>query len=353
MLRATKEQKQRPVCPGTHAMRIHENHLSNRPISQMPQAAFPRISVIVPGYNVAHDIEPAIDTLLNQSKPFFEIIVVNDGSMDSTLARLRKSEAHARMHVIHSENQGLGAARNTGVAWAHGDFLYFFDAEGLLSPVFVETISAALAEDSTLDLIFFSGETFFDLGSEVSPDYNREIAGNFSSGMEAFSALLEVESFEPHAYMYVSRRCNWGLGKLKFPPIIHEDEAVILNVCIAANGTVVLPDKLYRRRIRANSIMTSPLGTGSMNGAFKAFIATAEVWRSRRDLRSTYGRQARRRLNILLEMYLDKCIQLQVFPKLFSVVSAYARLRWRPPLMAMVPSILPSWAIRFIHKIKG
>jgi glycosyltransferase involved in cell wall biosynthesis len=319
----------------------------------MPQAAFPRISVIVPAYNVAHDIEPALDTLLNQSKPFFEIIVVNDGSTDSTLARLRKYEAHARMHVIHSENQGLGAARNHGVAWAHGDFIYFFDADGLLSPMFVETISAALAEDSTLDLIFFSGETFCDLRSEVRPDDNRIIVGYFSSGVEAFSVLLEVDSFEPHAYMYVSRRCKWGPGKLKFPPIIHEDEAVMLNVCVAASGTVVLADKLYRRRIRANSIMTSPLGTRSMNGAFKAFIATAEVWRSRRDLRPTYRRQARRRLNTLLEMYLDKCIQLQVFPKIFCVVSAYARLRWRPPLMAMVPSILPSWALRFIRKTKG
>ncbi|MDE3049271.1 MAG: hypothetical protein KGJ48_05155, partial [Nitrospirota bacterium] len=45
-----------------------------------------------------------------------------------------------------------------------------------------------------------------------------------------------------------------GAGKLKFPPIIHEDEAVILNVCVAARGTVVLADKLYRRSIRANSI---------------------------------------------------------------------------------------------------
>jgi glycosyltransferase involved in cell wall biosynthesis len=257
------------------------------------------------------------------------------------------------MHVIHSENQGLGAARNTGVAWAHGDFICFFDADGLLSPMFVETISAALAEDSTLDLIFFSGETFCDLRSEVRPDYNRKIVGNFSNGMEAFSALLEADSFEPHAYMYVSRRCKWGPGKLKFPPIIHEDEAVMLNVCVAASGTVVLADKLYRRRIRANTIMTSPLGTRSMNGAFKAFIATAEVYRSHRELRSTYRRQARRRLSILLEMYLDKCLQLQVFPKVFSVVSAYARLRWRPPLMAMVPSILPSWALRFIRKTKG
>jgi glycosyltransferase involved in cell wall biosynthesis len=318
----------------------------------MPQAAFPRISVIVPAYNVELYIESALDTLLNQSKPFFEIIIVNDGSTDSTVARLRKSEAHARMHVIHSENQGLGAARNTGVAWAHGDFICFFDADGLLSPMFVETISAALTEDSTLDLIFFSGETFCDLWSEFGPDDNRDIVGYFSSGMEAFSALLEVESFEPHAYMYVSRRCKWGPGKLKFPPIIHEDEAVVLNVCVAASGTVVLADKLYRRRIRANSMMTSPLGTRSMNGAFKAFIAMAEVWHSRRDLRSTYRRQARRRLNILLEMYLDKCIQLQVSPKLFSVVFAYARLRWRPPIMAMVRSMLPSWALPFTRKIK-
>ena len=307
----------------------------------MPQTAFPRISVIVPAYNVEDYIEPAIDTLLNQSKPFFEIIIVNDGSTDSTLARLRKYAAYARMHIVHSDHQGLGAARNNGVAWAHGDFLYFFDAEGLLSPVFVETISAALTEDNTLDLIFFSGETFLDHRSGFSPVYNRQIAGNFSSGVEAFSALLEADSFEPHASMYVSRWCNWGPGKLKFPPIIHEDEAMILNVCVTAGGTVVLADKLYRRRVRANSIMTSPLGTRSMNGVFKAFVATAEVYRSHRDLRSMYRKQARRRLNILLEIYLDKCIQLQVFPKVFSVVSAYARLRWRPPINVMVRRIPP------------
>ena len=88
---------------------------------------YPKISVIVPAYNVELYIEAAIDSLLNQSEAFYEIIVINDGSTDGTKEKLQKYEKILMVKIYHTENYGLGMARNIGIKLASGDFIYFFE----------------------------------------------------------------------------------------------------------------------------------------------------------------------------------------------------------------------------------
>lgn len=93
----------------------------------------PKISVIIPAYNAKRFIAEAIDSVLNQTFPAHEIIVVDDGSTDGT-GEFVKERYGDKVKIIRQENKGVSAARNTGIREATGNILQFLDADDLLLP---------------------------------------------------------------------------------------------------------------------------------------------------------------------------------------------------------------------------
>ena len=85
-------------------------------------------SVIIPSYNRAHILPRAIDSVLTQSFQDFEIIVVDDGSIDDT-KNVVLSINDARVKYAYQENRGVCVARNYGISVAKGDYLAFLDSE--------------------------------------------------------------------------------------------------------------------------------------------------------------------------------------------------------------------------------
>ena len=90
----------------------------------------PKVSVIVPAYNVARFIDGAIDSVLTQSFTDFELLIVNDGSTDDTLERCQRY-LDPRIRIVDQKNRGLAGARNSGIREARGDYLAFLDADDL------------------------------------------------------------------------------------------------------------------------------------------------------------------------------------------------------------------------------
>ena len=94
-----------------------------------------KISVVVPVYNAEHVLERCINSVLQQTYTYYEIIVVDDGSTDSSgriCDQLKVSSA--KISVIHQENKGVSAARNAGIDKSDGDFLFFLDSDDELYP---------------------------------------------------------------------------------------------------------------------------------------------------------------------------------------------------------------------------
>ena len=91
----------------------------------------PKVSVVVPAYNAADHVERCLDSLLMQTIDSLEVIAINDGSSDDTGNILcRYSEMHPDVvKVIHTENSGLSATRNVGIAAARGEYIGFVDAD--------------------------------------------------------------------------------------------------------------------------------------------------------------------------------------------------------------------------------
>jgi glycosyltransferase involved in cell wall biosynthesis len=95
----------------------------------------PLVSVIIPVYNGARFIRQAIDSVLSQIYPAVEVVVVNDGSTDESLAIAEDiAQRDARVRVVHKRNGGLSAARNTGIEHARGGYLTFLDADDWILP---------------------------------------------------------------------------------------------------------------------------------------------------------------------------------------------------------------------------
>lgn len=105
----------------------------------------PLISVIIPCYNCAPFLEETLQSVLVQTFQSFEIIIVNDGSKDHSLAIMKKYSKYDRITYITQENRGLPAARNAGIKRARGRFFYFLDSDDLLHPkafqVMIDTVS--------------------------------------------------------------------------------------------------------------------------------------------------------------------------------------------------------------------
>lgn len=101
------------------------------------------VSIIVPTYNYSRYLPDAIESALRQTYSPIEIIVVDDGSTDDT-ATLVEAEFSEKVRYIFQSNQGLSAARNTGIREARGDFLVFLDADDRLASSMVEDSRSAL-----------------------------------------------------------------------------------------------------------------------------------------------------------------------------------------------------------------
>lgn len=101
------------------------------------------VSVVIPAYNQGNYLARAVQSVLGQSYPDFEIIIVDDGSTDDT-ATVGCSYNAPNIHYVHQENQGLSAARNTGLRYAQGEFISYLDSDDLFLPDKLKLLTDAI-----------------------------------------------------------------------------------------------------------------------------------------------------------------------------------------------------------------
>ena len=130
----------------------------------------PKVSVIVPVYNTEKYLEKCLDSLVNQTLTDIEIICVNDGSTDGSLAILNKFAADDfRIKVINQNNKGQSAARNAGLSAAKGEYIGFLDSDDFAdNSMFEKLYYSAKKNDS--DLIMCAVNLYNDKTSQVSSD---------------------------------------------------------------------------------------------------------------------------------------------------------------------------------------
>ena len=116
----------------------------------------PRLSVVMPNFNHGHLITDALSAIARQTMLPFEVVVIDDGSTDDSMARLQSLAAEMPWLRIHShpENRGVVAGCNTGLALVSGDFILFSAADDRLGTETVERVFAAAAEFPMAGIVF-------------------------------------------------------------------------------------------------------------------------------------------------------------------------------------------------------
>lgn len=151
---------------------------------------FPLISVVIPAYNAAETIVRACRSVLSQSYPNIELVVVNDGSKDDTGAILEKLAAeHSNLKYICQENGGVCRARNRGLAAMTGDYLFFLDADDEVLPGALEQLYRISAEHDC-DVVAGPSITHRADGTEEPDSYESGRELTIWEGLEALEHSL-------------------------------------------------------------------------------------------------------------------------------------------------------------------
>ena len=135
----------------------------------------PKISVIVPVYNVEKYLRRCIGCLLKQTFSDYELILVDDGSTDKSGTICDEYEKKdSRIRVIHQENSGAAIARNTGLEKATGDFIMFCDSDDIVSEFWIEHLLCNLSDNELIMPLCGICNSASDLGKKEC-DYNKKI----------------------------------------------------------------------------------------------------------------------------------------------------------------------------------
>lgn len=149
----------------------------------------PKLSIIVPVYNVEKYLPKCLDSLVGGSVDY-EIIAVNDGSPDGSAGILADYAAKypELIRVITIENSGVGQARNVGIDASHGEYLLFVDSDDYLMPGAVDSLAALC--DGSFDICLFDSVTVNESGSILRQLHavDREIGGCFT--LESYPELM-------------------------------------------------------------------------------------------------------------------------------------------------------------------
>lgn len=223
-----------------------------------------KTSVIVPVYNVEEYLEECLESIFQQTQKEIEVIAVNDGSTDSSLSILEQIESkESRLHIITQENHGLGYARNVGLEYARGKYVYFIDSDDYLNDATALEQCYACAESKTLDLVAFDAVTFGEMGVGSDNNYNRIgiLPENIvMSGMEMLHTAYSRGSLVVTAYLWYADREFLKKHNLKFPiDMLYEDTSFYCELMAVAKRTMYLPHKYYSRRYRQGSITISQI----------------------------------------------------------------------------------------------
>lgn len=219
-----------------------------------------KVSVVIPVYNVEKYLRECVDSVLNQTYTSYEIILVDDGSTDSSGSicdsYLIKD---SRIRVLHKANGGLSSARNAGLEIAVGKYVYFLDSDDYISDQTLEKL-VEVAEKDSADLVFFDAVSFADAEDnfKVSQNYIRKQNYKTGKGTAVFSEMQKNDEFHSAVPLLFIKKDLLEQNDIRFiDGIYYEDMLFTYQVFCCAKVASQNKEAFYHRRYRKNSIMTS------------------------------------------------------------------------------------------------
>lgn len=214
------------------------------------------VSVVVPVFNVEPYVAEALESLINQTYRRLEIVVVDDGSQDGSIDVVRHYMAHDRRVVlVRQPNQGLSAARNTGIAAARGEYLAFLDPDDVIEPHAFETLVRTIRK-SRSDFVVCCYKRIVN-NRKVEPGPWIQAVHRKPRLRARLSDDYDI-LVNAVAWSKLYRRTFWDRAGLSFPTgLNYEDQPVSAGAYLAARAFDVVPDRLVNWRIRPDGLSIS------------------------------------------------------------------------------------------------
>ncbi|GAA3738663.1 CDP-glycerol glycerophosphotransferase [Spinactinospora alkalitolerans] len=303
------------------------------------------LSVIVPIYNVERYLEECLRSLSGQTLTDLEVVMVDDGSPDNSAAIAKRFAADdPRFTLVQQPNAGLGAARNTGIRNASGEFLTFVDSDDVIPPYAFGYMVNSL-RDSGSDFATGNVHRLDELGTRQSPMHRRIFRTPASRTHITQRDTLLIDRLSTNK---VWRRTFWDAHGLWFPEgVLYEDESVVIPLHFLATAVDVLSAPVYLWRERPSddkSITQDRLSVKALEDRFRAVTAVSDfivergtpLDKRRWDV-AALGNDLRTFLQVLDqadEVFLQRFFDLgnayldTVDPKVYPELPAVERLKW-------------------------
>ena len=236
------------------------------------------ISVIVPVYNVENLVGRCLESLVNQTFNSYEIIVINDGTKDSSMDVVSKiAQKHPDLiKVFEQENSGLSVTRNNGIDLSVGKYIYFIDSDDYIKP-------------ETLEMMYNFAEKF-QCDYVIDGFNNVDEAGNFlekhSTNVmtfnQPFNPIDSAEFFLVHNSVWnrLYLKSTLNENKIRFiPGLWYEDLIFTRQYLIHSKKAIVLDQQFYQYVQREGSLMSS-LGSDKNIDIIEIFSLLIEYYKS-------------------------------------------------------------------------
>lgn len=245
-------------------------------------------SIIVPFYNSQTYIEQCIESVIRQTNGNFEILLIDDGSTDGSVERIKKYLKDSRIKLIQKDNGGVSSARNLGIKKAKGKWITFLDSDDWLDEDFLENAQRIISKHNRIDIIIYN----LSLNGE-----NKDIKENLfliDSRVEKNKLIDNILCYEYNAFKYQNKygncRCIGGkiykqevISKIKFPLGIKVCEDGIFNLEAINNSENICLNSLPMYNYRLNNGSASHVYNESSENQLKSILS---LFQDRIDLNS-------------------------------------------------------------------
>lgn len=211
----------------------------------------PKVSIIVPVYNVENYLRPCLDSIIAQTFTNFEAVLVDDGSTDNC-GRICDEYAakDSRFIVVHKKNEGVAKARITAFEHSKGEFITFVDSDDYVTPDYLFKLSKPILEKGA-DMVSCN---YYTVDKGIKHEVKNEITGSFNKD--------DIQDFIAKHYFYDDKIGSYGMNIYLWTKMVRrelvldalkagegmwyaEDQIGVFHMLQRCQKLIILPDRLY------------------------------------------------------------------------------------------------------------